>query len=210
MKRDSRRSYFRLLARVTWLVGRKAPLPLLAMAVVDLGFVGTEVLVFHLLESVLSALALPTRWSEIAGAIVLVGLVILAREFVEAVHRPIAAYLGGKGTGVADRGPQSESRAARSRRFRDPGCERAPGAGEDGARGSALDAGGVPGPDRHVGAVGGGWSLPPFARPTVGPGRSLRLRAPHRQSPHPWQPVLPVRAQDAFRCRGSSNIWSAA
>ena len=99
MKRDSRRSYFRLLARVTSLVGRRAPLPLLAIAVVDLGFVGTEVLVFHLLESVLSALA-DQRWAEIAGAIVLVGLVILARELVEAVHRPIAAYLGGKGTGV--------------------------------------------------------------------------------------------------------------
>ena len=99
MKRDSRRSYFRLLARVTWLVGRRAPLPLLAIAVVDLGFVGTEVLVFHLLESVLSALA-DERWDEIAGAIVLVGLVILAREFVEAVHRPLAAYLGGRGIGV--------------------------------------------------------------------------------------------------------------
>ena len=99
MKRDSRVSYVRLLARVTWLVGRRAPLPLLAMAVVDLGFVGTEVLVFHLLESVLSALT-DRRWEEIAGAIVLVGVVILARELVEAVHRPITAYLGGKGTGV--------------------------------------------------------------------------------------------------------------
>ena len=99
MTRGSRVSYFRLLARVTWLVGRRAPLPLLAIGVVDLGFVGTEVLVFHLLESVLSALA-DQRWAEIAGAIVLVGLAILAREFVEAVHRPLAAYFGGKGIGM--------------------------------------------------------------------------------------------------------------
>ena len=33
-------------------------------------------------------------------------------------------------------------------------------------------------------------------------GRSLRLRAPHRQSPHPWQPVLPVRAQDGSAAEG--------
>ena len=99
MKRDSRPSYFRLLARVTWLVGRRAPLPLLAMMVVDLGFIGAEVSVFHLLESVLSALT-DQRWDEIAGAIVVVGAVILARELLEAVHRPIAAYLGGKGIGV--------------------------------------------------------------------------------------------------------------
>ncbi len=99
MTRGSRVSYFRLLARVTWLVGRRAPLSLLAIAVVDLGFVGTEVLVFHLLESVLTALT-DQRLAEIAGAIVLVGLAILARELVEAVHRPLAAFLGGKGTGV--------------------------------------------------------------------------------------------------------------
>ena len=73
MKQDSRHSYVRLLGKLIGLVGRGAPLPLLAMVAVSLAVMGANVLVFHLLEAVLSQLAAPERLSEIAGAILVAG-----------------------------------------------------------------------------------------------------------------------------------------
>ena len=94
--KDSRHSYFRLLAKVIGLVGRRAPFPLLAMVVVNLALMGANVLVFHLLEGVLSKLTDLERLREIAGAILVAGAVILIREVIEMVADPIAAYVFGK------------------------------------------------------------------------------------------------------------------
>ena len=66
MKQDRRPAYVRLLAKVIGLVGCGAPFPLLAMVVVSLGIMGTNVLVFHLLEAVLSQLTEPERLSEMS------------------------------------------------------------------------------------------------------------------------------------------------
>ena len=99
MKRDSRPSYFRLLARVTGLVGRMAPLPLLALLAVQPVFIGTEVLVYHRLERVLTGLT-GERWDEIAGAIVAAGVVMLARELLEVVSNLVTAHLAGRAIGV--------------------------------------------------------------------------------------------------------------
>ena len=98
--KDSRHSYFRLLAKVIGLVGRRAPFPLLAMVVVNLALMGANVLVFHLLEGVLSKLTDLERLREIAGAILVAGAVILIREVIEMVADPIAAYVFGKTSAV--------------------------------------------------------------------------------------------------------------
>ncbi len=100
MRKDRRHSYVRLLGKLIGLVGRGAPLPLLAMMVVSLAVMGTNVLVFHLLEAVLSQLTDPERLSEIAGAILVAGAVILIRELLEMVADPIAAYVVGKASAV--------------------------------------------------------------------------------------------------------------
>ena len=96
MKRDSRLPYVRLLAKVMGLVRRGASLPLLAMVVVYVALMGTNVLVFHLLEGVLSQLTDHERLSQLAGAVLVAGAVILLREVLEMVADPIAAYLWGK------------------------------------------------------------------------------------------------------------------
>ena len=96
MRRDSRVPYVRLLAKVMGLVRRGALLPLLAMVVVYVALMGTNVLVFHLLESVLSQLTDHERLSQLAGAVLVAGAVILLREVLEMVADPIAAYLYGK------------------------------------------------------------------------------------------------------------------
>ena len=98
--KDSRHPYFRLLAKVIGLVGRRAPFPLLAMVVVNLALMGANVLVFHLLEGVLSKLTDLERLREIAGAILVAGAVILIREVIEMVADPIAAYVFGKTSAV--------------------------------------------------------------------------------------------------------------
>ena len=100
MKQDKRPSYFQLLARMIGLVGSRAPFPLLAMVVVSLAVMGANVLVFHLLEGVLSQLIDPERLNEIAGAILVAGAVILMREILELVADPIASYVFGKTSAV--------------------------------------------------------------------------------------------------------------
>ena len=99
MRPDSRPSYFRLLARVTGLIGRMAPLPLVAVVVVQPVFIGVELLVYHMLERVLAGLA-GARWDAIAGAIVAAGVVILARELLEVASNLANAHVAGKAIGV--------------------------------------------------------------------------------------------------------------
>ncbi len=96
MRPNGRPPYVRLLAKVISLVGRRAPFPLLAMVVVDLTLMGANILVFHLLEGVLSQLTGHQRVSQLAGAILVAGAVILLREVLEMVADPIAAYVWGK------------------------------------------------------------------------------------------------------------------
>ena len=96
MRPDGRPPYVRLLAKVVALVGRRAPFPLLAMVVVALALMSANVLVFHLLEGVLSQLTDHQRVSQLAGAILVAGAVILLREVLEMVADPIAAYVWGK------------------------------------------------------------------------------------------------------------------
>ena len=88
--------YVRLLAKVIALAARRAPFPLLAMVVVDLALMGANVLVFHLLEGALSQLTDHQRVSQLVGAILVAGAVILFREVLEMVADPIAAYVWGK------------------------------------------------------------------------------------------------------------------
>ena len=99
MKRDSRPSYVRLLARVMGLIGRMAPLPLLALVAVQPAFIGMELLVYHMLDRVLAGLA-DQRWDAIAGAIVAAGVVILARELLEVASNLADAHVAGKAIGV--------------------------------------------------------------------------------------------------------------
>jgi len=61
---------------------------------------GANVLVFHLLEGVLSQLTDHERLSQLAGAILVAGSVIVLREVLEMVSDPIAAYVWGKTTAV--------------------------------------------------------------------------------------------------------------
>ena len=99
MRPDSRPSYFRLLARVTGLVGRMAPLPFLALVGVQPAFIGVELLVYHMLDRILAGLT-GERWDEIAGAIVATGVVILAREILEVASNLADAHVAGKAIGV--------------------------------------------------------------------------------------------------------------
>ena len=99
MRPDSRPSYFRLLARVTGLVGRMAPLPLLALLVVQPAFIGVELLVYHMLDRVLAGVT-GARWDTIAGATVAAGVVILARELLEVASNLAHAHVAGKAIGV--------------------------------------------------------------------------------------------------------------
>ncbi len=99
MRPDSRPSYFRLLARVTGLVGRMAPLPLLTLLVVQPAFIGVELLVYHMLDRVLAGVT-GARWDTIAGATVAAGVVILARELLEVASNLAHAHVAGKAIGV--------------------------------------------------------------------------------------------------------------
>jgi len=100
MRPDNRLSYFRVLSRMMALVVRRAPFPLLAFVVVGLALMGANVLVFHLLEGVLSQLTDREPLSQLAGAILVAGAVIVFREVLEMVSDPIAAYVWGTTTAV--------------------------------------------------------------------------------------------------------------
>ena len=108
MKPDNRLSYFRVLGRVMALVGRRSPFPLFAFVVVGLALMGANILVFHLLEGVLSQLTDHERLSQLAGAILVAGSVIVLREVLEMVSDPIAAYVWGEDHRGVDRGDESE------------------------------------------------------------------------------------------------------
>ena len=96
----SRPSYRRVLARVLGLLGRRQPQALAAFVCSGLLLMGANVLVFHLLERVMSQLGAGDRVGQLAGAIVGVGAAILLRELLEMVADPLSVYFGGKGMGA--------------------------------------------------------------------------------------------------------------
>ena len=97
MKQASRPSYVRVLATVMGLLSRRAPLALIAFGCVGLVLMGSNVLVFHLLERFMSQLADSERVDQLVGAILVVGAAILIRELLEMLADPLAVYFGGKG-----------------------------------------------------------------------------------------------------------------
>ena len=97
MGTSGRPSYRRVLATVLGLLGRRQPLALAAFVCSGLLLMGANVLVFHLLERVMSQLGATDRAGQLAGAIVVVGVAILLRELLEMVADPLSVYFGGKG-----------------------------------------------------------------------------------------------------------------
>lgn len=104
MKRRRRRvrgagrpSYRRVLATVLGLLGRRQPLALAAFVCSGILLMGANVLVFFLLERVLSQLGAGDRVGQLADAIVVLGVAILLRELLEMVADPLSVYFGGKG-----------------------------------------------------------------------------------------------------------------
>ena len=98
MKRADRPSYLRVLGTVMGLLSRRAPLPLIAQVTVGLVLMGANVLVFFLLERLMSQVAGSGPPEDLVGPILVVGAVIVMRELLEVVADPLAFYLGGKGS----------------------------------------------------------------------------------------------------------------
>ena len=98
MKRADRPSYLRVLGTVIGLLSRRAPLPLIAQVAVGLVLMGANVLVFFLLERLMSQVAGSGPPEALVGPILVVGAVIVMRELLEVVADPLAVYLGGKGS----------------------------------------------------------------------------------------------------------------
>ena len=97
MKQVSRPSYLRVLATVIAMVSRRAPLPLIAFVLVGLLLMGSNVLVFHLLERVMSQLTGSGRVDQLVGAILVVGAAMMLRELLEMLVDPLSVYFSGKG-----------------------------------------------------------------------------------------------------------------
>ena len=97
MKRADRPSYLRVLGTVIGLLSRRAPLPLLAQVVVGLVLMGANVLVFFLLERLMSQVAGGGPPEDLVGPILVVGAAIVMRELLEVVADPLAVYFQGKG-----------------------------------------------------------------------------------------------------------------
>ena len=97
MKPTSRPSYRRVLATVLGLLSRRQPLALAAFVCSGILLMSANVLVFHLLEGVMSQLGAGDRVGQLAGAIIVVGVAILLRELLEMVADPLSVYFGGKG-----------------------------------------------------------------------------------------------------------------
>ena len=98
MRRADRPSYLRVLGTVIGLLSRRAPLPLIAQVTVGLVLMGANVLVFFLLERLMSQVAGSGPAENLVGPILVVGAVIVMRELLEVVADPLAVYLGGKGS----------------------------------------------------------------------------------------------------------------
>ena len=100
MKQGSKPSYARVLAAVIGIFSRRAPFHLCVEILVSLTLLGCSVLVFHLLERVLSQLPDMTRAAQLTGPILIAGAAILLRELLEMLADPISVYFGGKGAGA--------------------------------------------------------------------------------------------------------------
>ena len=98
MKRADRPSYLRVLGAVIGLLSRRAPLPLIAQVTVGLVLMGASVLVFFLLERLMSQVAGGGPPEDLVAPILVVGAAIVVRELLEVVADPLAVYLGGKGS----------------------------------------------------------------------------------------------------------------
>ena len=100
MKQADRPSYLRVLATVMGLLSRRAPLALIAFSFVGLVLMGSNVLVFHLLERLMSQVAGSGPLEELVGPILVIGAAIVLRELLEMLADPLALYFGGKGAGA--------------------------------------------------------------------------------------------------------------
>ena len=81
MKPAERPSYVRVLATVIGMLGRRAPLPLVAEVVVGVVLMAANVLVFFLLERVMAQVAGGGGPAELVAPILVVGAVIVLREY---------------------------------------------------------------------------------------------------------------------------------
>ena len=210
MEQDRRPAYVRLLAKVIGLVGRGAPLPLLAMVVVSLGVMGTNVLVFHLLEAVLSQLTDPERLSEIVGAILVAGVVILIRELLEMVADPIATYVFGKTSAVLTEAMNQKVERLEVIDFETLDANERLELAKAGDHGGDLHADGLSVPCLPDDVLCDSSDLSPFTVSPVVPGRSphvfcLALRVIS------FEEVVTISLSERrCRCSGSFSIWSAA
>ena len=100
MKPADRPSYLRVLATVIGMLSRRAPLPLIAEVVVGLVLMSANVLVFFLLERLMSQVAGSGPPDHLVGPILVVGAAIVMRELLEMLADPLAVYFGGKGSSV--------------------------------------------------------------------------------------------------------------
>ena len=100
MKPGSKPSYARVLAAVIGILSRRAPFHLCVEILVSLTLTGCAVLVFHLLERVMSQLPDVARAAQLTGPILVAGAAILLRELLEMLSDPISVYFGGKGAGA--------------------------------------------------------------------------------------------------------------
>lgn len=100
MKQGSKPSYARVLAAVIGILSRRAPFHLCVEILVSLTLTGCAVLVFHLLERVMSQLPDVARAAQLTGPILVAGAAILLRELLEMLSDPISVYFGGKGAGA--------------------------------------------------------------------------------------------------------------
>ena len=100
MKPGSKPSYARVLAAVIGILSRRAPFHLVVEIVVSLTLMGCTVLVFYLLERVMSQLPDMASAAQLTGPILVAGAAILLRELLEMLSDPISVYFGGKGAGA--------------------------------------------------------------------------------------------------------------
>ena len=98
MKPADRPSYLRVLATVIGMLSRRAPLPLIAEVIVGPVLMSANVLVFFLLERLMSQVAGSGPPEDLVGPILVVGAAIVVRELLEMLADPLAVYFGGKGS----------------------------------------------------------------------------------------------------------------
>ena len=97
---NNRTSYLRALGTVTNLLCRRASMVTGILMLVGLILMASNVVVFYLLEGVMSAVANTERTRDLVRPILMVGGAILVRELLEMASDPIAVYFWGKGLGA--------------------------------------------------------------------------------------------------------------